>query len=89
MAARGWDTRVGACADITARYDERGVMGPGKWHGVPDYAEYVMIHYNRTMFDQRGLAAPTTPDALTAAMERFTAEGVTPPAVGGAEYPAA
>ncbi|MFC6092253.1 ABC transporter substrate-binding protein [Saccharothrix lopnurensis] len=88
-ADRGWDRKVGAGPDITARYDERGVMGSGKWYGVPNYAEYVLVYYNKTMFDQRGLAAPTTLEELTAAMGRFAAEGITPLAVGGAEYPAA
>ncbi len=88
-AERGWDREVGPAAGVTSRYDERGVMGSGKWYGVPNYAEYVTIYYNKTMFDQRGLAAPTTLEGLTAAMAEFAAEGVTPLALGGAEYPAA
>ncbi|MFD7658323.1 ABC transporter substrate-binding protein [Actinosynnema sp. NPDC059797] len=88
-AERGWDREVGPAAGVTSRYDERGVMGSGKWYGVPNYAEYVTVYYNKTMFDQRGLAAPTTLEELTAAMAEFAAEGVTPLALGGAEYPAA
>jgi raffinose/stachyose/melibiose transport system substrate-binding protein len=48
-----------------------------------------MVYYNKTMFDQQGLAEPKTLDELTAAMKKFVAAGVTPVALGGAEYPAA
>ncbi|MFD1147543.1 ABC transporter substrate-binding protein [Saccharothrix hoggarensis] len=88
VAKRGWDKKLGPGIDTTAKYDERGVMGSGKWYGIPNYAEYVSIYYNKTMFDQQGLAAPTTLEELTAAMRKFVAAGVTPLALGGAEYPA-
>ncbi|QFZ20298.1 ABC transporter substrate-binding protein [Saccharothrix syringae] len=88
VAQRGWDKELGAGIDTTARYDERGVMGSGKWYGVPNYAEYVTVYYNKTLFDRQGLAVPTTLDELTAAMAKFVAAGITPLAVGGAEYPA-
>ncbi|MFJ6676945.1 ABC transporter substrate-binding protein [Actinosynnema sp. NPDC091369] len=89
VAKRGWDKKLGPGIDTTAKYDERGVMGSGKWYGIPNYAEYVMVYYNKTMFDQQGLAAPKTFDELTAAMDKFAKAGVTPLALGGAEYPAA
>ncbi|MGM1062874.1 ABC transporter substrate-binding protein [Saccharothrix sp. Mg75] len=88
VTARGWDRRVGPGVDTTARYDERGVMGSGKWFGVPNYAEYVLVYYNRDLFEQHGVPVPTTLDELTAAMARFVAAGITPLALGGAEYPA-
>jgi raffinose/stachyose/melibiose transport system substrate-binding protein len=88
VAKRGWDKQLGQGVQATARYDERGVMGSGKWFGVPNYAEYVMAFYNKDMFAQQGIAVPTTIDELTAAMDEFVAAGVTPLAVGGAEYPA-
>lgn len=88
VAKRGWDRKLGPGIDTTARYDERGVMGSGKWYGVPNYAEYVMVYYNKTMFDRQGLAAPRTLAELTAAMRAFAAAGITPLALGGAEYPA-
>jgi raffinose/stachyose/melibiose transport system substrate-binding protein len=89
VTKRGWDKKLGPGIDTTAKYDDRGVMGSGKWYGIPNYAEYVMVYYNKTMFDQQGLAAPTTLDELTAAMAKFAAAGTTPLALGGAEYPAA
>ncbi|HEX6344428.1 ABC transporter substrate-binding protein [Umezawaea sp.] len=86
--ARGWDKRLSAGIQTTARYDERGVMGSGKWFGVPNYAEYVTVYYNEDAFAARGLAVPTTLAEFTAAMDAFVAAGTTPLAVGGAEYPA-
>ncbi|XVV00534.1 ABC transporter substrate-binding protein [Actinosynnema sp. CA-248983] len=88
VATRGWDKKLGPGVDTTARYDERGVMGSGKWFGIPNYAEYVTVYYNKDMFDRQGLALPTTLDELTAAMDRFVAAGLTPLATAGQEYPA-
>ncbi|MGC7101638.1 extracellular solute-binding protein [Amycolatopsis lurida] len=88
VTARGWDKQLSQGSQTTARYDERGVMGAGKWFGVPNYAEYVRVFYNEDMFARQGIAVPATVEELTAAMDRFVAAGVTPLAVGGAEYPA-
>lgn len=88
VAKRGWDKQMSPGVQTTARYDERGVMGSGKWYGVPNYAEYVMVFYNKDMFARQGIAVPSTVEELTAAMDKFVAAGVTPLAVGGAEYPA-
>jgi raffinose/stachyose/melibiose transport system substrate-binding protein len=63
-------------------------MGSGKWYGVPNYAEYVSIYYNKDQFAKYGIPGPTTLDQLTAAMDKFVAAGVTPLANAGQEYPA-
>jgi raffinose/stachyose/melibiose transport system substrate-binding protein len=63
-------------------------MGGDRWFGVPNYAEYVMVYYNRDLFARHGIPVPGTFDELVAAMDAFVAEGVTPLAVGGKEYPA-
>jgi raffinose/stachyose/melibiose transport system substrate-binding protein len=47
-----------------------------------------MVFYNKDMFARQGIEVPTSIDQLTAAMDKFVAAGVTPLAVGGAEYPA-
>ncbi|ANN21976.1 sugar ABC transporter substrate-binding protein [Amycolatopsis orientalis] len=88
VTKRGWDKQLNPAMQTTARYDERGVMGDGKWYGIPNYAEYVKIFYNKDMFAKHGLAAPTTIEQLTTAMDKFAGAGVTPLAVAGAEYPA-
>lgn len=85
---RGWDKKIGAGVRTTSQYDANGVMGTGSWYGVPNYAEYTMVFYNKDLFKQHGIAEPTSFDELTAAMDKFVAEGVTPLASAGAEYPA-
>jgi raffinose/stachyose/melibiose transport system substrate-binding protein len=85
---RGWDKKLTPSLQTTAKYDERGVMGSGKWYGVPNYGEYVTVYYNKDMFSKYGLTVPTTLDELTADMDKFVAKGITPLGMSGAEYPA-
>ena len=88
VTERGWDKKLSASLQTTARYDDKGVMGSGKWYGVPNYGEYVTVYYNKDMFARYGLTVPTTLDELTAVMDAFVAKGVTPLGMSGAEYPA-
>jgi raffinose/stachyose/melibiose transport system substrate-binding protein len=88
VTKRGWDKQVTGESQTTARYDDNGVMGTGKWYGVPNYAEYVSVYYNKDQFAKYGIAVPKTLDELTAAMDKFVAAGVTPLANAGQEYPA-
>ncbi|ABX03891.1 extracellular solute-binding protein [Herpetosiphon sp.] len=85
---RGWDKLLSSSLQTTARYDEKGVMGAGKWFGVPNYAEYVMVYYNKDMFAKANLQVPTTLAEFEAVMDAFVQQGVTPLSVGAAEYPA-
>ncbi len=85
---RGWDKKLSSSLQTTAKYDEDGIMGSGKFFGVPNYGEYVMVYYNKTMFDKYKIAVPTTLAEFTAAMDTFVQNKVVPLAVGGAEYPA-
>jgi raffinose/stachyose/melibiose transport system substrate-binding protein len=85
---RGWDKKLTPSLQTTAKYDDRGVMGSGKWYGVPNYGEYVTVYYNKDMFKKYGITVPTTLAELTADMDKFVAKGVTPLGMSGAEYPA-
>jgi len=85
---RGWDKKLSPSLQTTARYSDKGVMGEGNWYGVPNYGEYVMVYYNKDLFDKNGVAVPTTYDEFTKAMDAFVAKGITPLAEAGAEYPA-
>ena len=85
---RGWDKKLSSSVRTTSVYDTNGVMGSGKWYGVPNYAEYTMVFYNKDLFKKYGIAAPKTFDELTAAMDKFVQNKVTPLANAGAEYPA-
>ncbi|MEU7874711.1 extracellular solute-binding protein [Dactylosporangium sp. NPDC049140] len=85
---RGWSKALTPGLATTARYDTRGVMGSGKWFGVPNYAEYVMVYYNKDLFAKYNIQVPTTLEQLETAMQTFRTNGVTPISMGGAEYPA-
>ena len=87
-ARRGWDKKVAGSLQTTARYDGDGIMGSGKWFGVPNYGEYVMVYYNKDLFAQRGVQVPKTFEEFQTVLGTFAAAGATPLSVGGAEYPA-
>jgi raffinose/stachyose/melibiose transport system substrate-binding protein len=88
VTSRGWDRKLAPNLQVTARYDQDGVMGDGPWYGVPNYGEYVTVYYNRDLFDRYKVKIPTTFDEFTAAMDTFVKNKVTPLSVGGGEYPA-
>ncbi|HEV6952372.1 MAG TPA: extracellular solute-binding protein [Promicromonospora sp.] len=84
---RGWAEKLPGSLATTATYDEQGLMGSGDWYGVPNYGEFVGVYYNKDMFADLGLEVPTTLDELEDVLAAFKAEGVTPLAEAGAEYP--
>jgi raffinose/stachyose/melibiose transport system substrate-binding protein len=86
VAKRGWDKLLSPAVATTSKYDAQGVMGSGDWYGVPNYAEYLQVYYNKDMFTKHGVAVPTSMDELTAAMDKFTKAGITPLANAGGEY---
>ena len=85
---RGWADKISPSLQTTAKYDDKGIMGSGKWYGVPNYGEYVMVYYNKDMFEEQGVKVPTTFEEFEAALDTFAKKDITPLAVGGAEYPA-
>jgi raffinose/stachyose/melibiose transport system substrate-binding protein len=87
VTKRGWDKIIVGGLQTTSRYDN-GVMGSGKWYGITDYGEFVMVYYNKDLFKKYNVAIPTTLAEFEAAMAKFKAAGLTPIATSGAEYPA-
>ncbi|MEI3868377.1 extracellular solute-binding protein [Microbacterium sp. CCNWLW134] len=83
----GWDDQLAPALQTTARYTDEGVMGSGAWYGVPNYGEFVTVYYNKDAFAEAGLEVPTTYDEFIAVLDAFVAQGVTPLAEGGLEYP--
>ncbi|SDJ39384.1 extracellular solute-binding protein [Streptomyces indicus] len=82
---RGWDKAIPPTVAVTSRYN-KGVMGSGPWYGVPNYAEYTLVYYNKDLFAEHGVEVPTTVDELEQALATFKEAGLTPFANGGAEY---
>ncbi len=57
----------------------------GKFYGIPDQIEQVGLYYNKDLFEQYGLEAPTTMAALETAAKKIEAEGKIPFAAGNKE----
>ncbi|SFR83188.1 raffinose/stachyose/melibiose transport system substrate-binding protein [Agromyces sp. CF514] len=83
----GWDDLLAPSLQTTAKYSDEGIMGSGPWYGVPNYGEYVTVYYNKTAFDEKGLAEPTTYAEFEEILDAFAKDGTTPLAQAGAEYP--
>lgn len=88
VAKYGWDKLLSPDLQVTARYSPKGVMGSGSWYGIPDYAEYLMVYYNKNMFAKYHVAVPATFAQFTAAMDKFVRAGITPLANAGNDYAA-
>ncbi|MEV4220128.1 extracellular solute-binding protein [Nonomuraea sp. NPDC049725] len=88
VTKRGWDKLLPGGLATTARYDDRGVMGSGNWYGLPNYGEFVMVYYNKDLFEKHKVEVPATYEEFTAALDAFVKAGVTPVSLAGAEYPA-
>lgn len=85
---RGWTNTLNDAQLALGRYDDRGVFGTGPLVGIPNYAEFVTVYYNKDMFDARGLSVPTTLAEFEAVMDVFVADGITPIAEAANDYPA-
>ncbi len=83
----GWADKLAPSLQTTAKYSEDGVMGGDTWYGIPNYGEFVGVYYNLDAFAAAGLEVPTTYDEFVAVLDAFVAQGITPLAEAGAEYP--
>ena len=79
---------AGLLYDLTSTYDSRGwpvyefakeqVTIDGKILGVPGEMETIGIFYNKTVFDELGIAQPESLADLEAAAEKIKADGLIP-----------
>ncbi|MFH8248858.1 ABC transporter substrate-binding protein [Microbacterium sp. B2969] len=83
----GWADKLAPSLQTTAKYTDAGVMGGDTWYGVPNYGEFVGVYYNKDAFAKAGLEIPTTYDEFVKVLDAFVAQGITPLAEAGAEYP--
>ena len=83
----GWADKLAPSLQTTAKYSEDGVMGGDTWYGIPNYGEFVGVYYNQDAFAAAGLEIPTTYDEFVDVLDAFVAQGITPLAEAGAEYP--
>ncbi|WP_345800241.1 extracellular solute-binding protein [Microbacterium sp. AZCO] len=83
----GWADKLAPSLQTTAKYSDTGVMGGDTWYGIPNYGEFVGVYYNKDAFAKAGLEIPTTYDEFVKVLDAFVAQGITPLAEAGAEYP--
>ncbi|MEL6205446.1 MAG: ABC transporter substrate-binding protein [Pseudomonadota bacterium] len=76
-ADQGWDDVVPAALQAFAKHDGKWVSAPVNVHSVN------WVWANKAIFDDNGIAIPTSWDELVAAMETLQAAGITPLAQGG------
>ncbi|ROP35062.1 ABC transporter substrate-binding protein [Saccharothrix texasensis] len=82
---RGW--KLDNSAQDVGLYDDNGLMGSGKRYGITNYGEYVGVWYNQDLFAQHDVQVPTTFAEFENALKTFADKGVTPLALGSADYP--
>jgi raffinose/stachyose/melibiose transport system substrate-binding protein len=86
VTKRGWDKLISPNVQTIAKYDAKGTMGGDKWFGVPNYAEYLQVYYNKKLFEENNVEVPATFAEFTAVLDAFAKKGITPLANAGAEY---
>jgi raffinose/stachyose/melibiose transport system substrate-binding protein len=82
---RGWDKLMSPSIQATSRYDTRGIMGSGNLYGVTTYGEFVMVYYNKDMFQKYGVKVPTNLDEFETACDTFVKAGITPIGLGASD----
>lgn len=87
VAEYGWEDKLAPSLQTTAKYSAEGIMGGDTWYGIPNYGEFVGVYYNTDMFAAAGLEIPETYDEFVDVLDAFVAQGITPLAEAGAEYP--
>ncbi|KFI45156.1 carbohydrate ABC transporter substrate-binding protein, CUT1 family [Bifidobacterium bohemicum] len=82
----GWDKEITPGDASVAKYNDKGIMNGDKWVGLPTYAEYQRVFYNKDLFAKYGIKIPATMDEFEDACAKFKAAGVTPIAADAQEY---
>ncbi len=82
---RGWDSVMSPSIQATCRYNEQGLMGSGDLWGITTYGEFVMVYYNKAMFEKFGLSVPTSLEEFEKICDTFVENGIVPITLGGAD----
>jgi raffinose/stachyose/melibiose transport system substrate-binding protein len=80
MTGEEWESIIPEARLSSCEYDGK-LYGLQLWTNSP---EYVLV-YNKTLFGELGLEAPTTYEELKSACETIAAEGITPWFIAGSE----
>lgn len=82
---RGWLDILSPSIQTTCRYNEQGIMGSGNLYGITTYGEFVMVYYNKDMFEEYGVAVPTSLEEFEAAADKFVEAGIVPLTLGAGD----
>ena len=82
---RGWFDVLSPSIQTTCRYDENGIMGSGNLYGVTTYGEFIMVYYNKDMFEEYGVEVPTSLEEFEAAADTFVEAGIVPLTLGASD----
>ena len=82
---KGWNKIMSPSIQTTCRYDENGIMGSGKLWAVTTYGEFVMVYYNKDMFDKYNLKIPTSFEEFEGVCDKFVQNKITPMALGAGD----
>jgi len=82
---RGWTEVLSPSIQTTCRYDENGIMGSGNLYGITTYGEFVMVYYNKDMFEEYGLEVPTSLEEFEAVADTFVEAGIVPLTLGAGD----
>ena len=78
----GWDDKLLGWAIDLGRYEE-------KLYAIPYQLQTMLLYYNKTVFEDKGMLPPKDRDELEAMAEELQGQGITPFAAGIGDDPAA
>ena len=78
----GWDDKLLGWAIDLGRYED-------KLYAIPYQLQTMLLYYNKTLFEDKGMLPPKDRDELEAMAEEFQGQGITPFAAGIGDDPAA
>ena len=82
---RGWLDVLSPSIQTTCRYNDMGIMGSGNLYGITTYGEFVMVYYNKDMFEEYGVTVPTTLEEFEAVADTFVEAGIVPITLGASD----
>lgn len=80
---RGWDNVMSPSVQMSCRYDENGIMGSGNLYAVTNDGNFMVVYYNKEMFEEYGVEVPISLEEFEAVADTFVAAGITPLPLGG------
>lgn len=81
----GWEKKLSPSLQNILRYDSLGRMGHGSVYGITTYGEFIMVYYNKEMFQRYGISVPKNLEQFDQVCDAFVKKGIAPIAFGDAD----